>query len=376
MPRSTYPVRVLRTVFLLLALITPEALLSSRSASAQSVAPGTVNFTLGGLVQAEASHGWVENGAARVGIGLRRVRLRASAQVGPKAGAFMHIDADPGTFLVLDAFVFYDVAPRVRMRLGRMASAQPRAFIFTPVMAMDATERAAIALLWNGSTLGNKGRDFGLDVRYQAERGEAILFLHNGDGTYDRGNFQQSIVGNVTGGRERDLRDMAISGYAAYRPAAVSGLEVGGFAGYNGNGSPNTVPGGVQRPYFSYAAHAYWGAEPGSQPIRLKADLISVRHEERLGIAAQQSLGLSGLAAVAVHRAGEVFGRVESYEPDRDASGAGSVFLTLGGSFSPSALRGLPYARERLTLGYSARLPEAEGAPSQHLIVLQAQIFF
>ncbi|HMB89482.1 MAG TPA: hypothetical protein VKP65_01460 [Rhodothermales bacterium] len=352
-------------------------------ASAQKNTKKDVELVLSGLVQTEANYGWISNAQAdeertRLGFNLRRVRLRATAHVGPKAGAFIHLDADNGDFGILDAFVFYEFTPRLRFRMGRMASAQPRALILTPVVMMDATERAAIALLWNGSTLGMKGRDFGLDLRYKTAQAEAIIFVHHGDGSFDRlrSNYQPNIVGDVTGGAEWGIEDMAVSGYLAFTPQSLRGVEVGGFVGYNGRKNPNTVVNDEGRDYLSYAAHLYWGATPGSQAVRLKADVIGVQYEETPVVASQQSLGLSLLGAVSVHRAAEVFARVESYNPNLDAEGEQLLFVTGGFSFSLSQLRGQPYPQERITFGYNVRLSEVDDVPTHHLAVLQLQLVF
>ena len=342
-----------------------------------------VTVKLGGLVQAEASYGWLSEGEAnesrdRIGLGLRRVRLRANAAIGPRAGAFIHVDGDGGTFGVLDAFAHYDATPNVRLRIGRMASAQPRAFILTPVMAMDTNERAAIALLWNGRTLGNKGRDFGIDLTYRTDLATAIFFVHNGDGSFDRlrGNFQENLVGDATGGTDKGLSDMAFSFYTAVTPPRVPGLEVGGYVGYNGSRNPSTAVSGSGRKYVSYSAHAYWGALPGSQSIRIKADAIGVQYDELSTVPSQHSLGLSLLGAVAVHRAAEVFGRIESYDANLDAEGMSDLYVTAGMSYSLSRLRGRPFPQERLTLAYGVRIPDDDDAPTNNLLVLQLQVNF
>lgn len=357
-------------------------ILLGTSVSLHAQALSDVSVTVGGLVQAETSYGSItrtDDERSRVGFGLRRTRLRVGARVGPKAGAFLHLDADAGTaFSVLDAYAYYDPTPKVRLRLGRMASAQPRAFIPTPVVAMDANDRAAIALLWGQNTLGNKGRDFGIDLRYLGSQGEVTVFLHNGFGGFDRqrGNYQEGITGDVTGGVDRGLGEMAVSVAGAFRPAGVAGLELGGFAGFNGSENPATAVNETGRDYVSYSAHAYWGAEPGSQPIRLKADLIGVQYDTPGNIPQQHTLGVSAFGAVAVQRATEVFGRFELYNPNIDGDGSGVYFLAAGLNFSPSQLRGRPFSQERLTLAYNARIPEHDDAPLQHFLVLQAQINF
>lgn len=366
-----------------LAVVAILGLIALAPARAQSSSGSDVNVSLGGILQAESGYGWITgptaaSGRDRIGFGLRRTRLLVTANLGPQFGAFFHLDADGGVFGVLDAFLSYSPNPRVRFRLGRMASAQPRAFILTPVIAMDATERAAIALLWHGGTLGSKGRDFGIDVRILGRGVEAIVFVHNGDGSFERfrSNYQQNIVGDVTEGISRGLDRMAISTFLAWRPPNASGIEVGGFVGRNGNRNPSTAIDGLGRVYTSYAVHAYWGAEPGSQPFRLKADAIGVHYEETADVLAQQTLGLSILAAVAVHEAAELFGRFEAHDPNLDTAAGRNFYLTTGTSFSPSRLRGRPYSQERVTLGYGVRIPEEDSEAVHHLLILQVQLKF
>ena len=368
--------RVLRPFFAMVAFFA----LTSTGARAQTTAGNDVTLSIGGLVQAETSVGWVTNSddeRSRIGFGLRRTRLLVSAGLGPKFGAFIHVDGDGGSFGVLDAYASYQANPRVRLRAGRMASAQPRAFIPTPVNAMDATERASIALLWDGATLGNKGRDYGIDLRYATDRAEAIVFLHNGDGSFNQltGNIQDNIVGGIPG-TDRSVDDLAVSFYGAVFPGGVPGLELGGFAGYNGNGNTNTTFGGEERSYFTYSAHAYWGALPGSQPIRLKGDLIGVQYEELDIVDSQDALGFSILGAFALHESAEVFGRFEMFDFNLDDDGQQASFITAGMSFSPSRLRGRPFAQERLTLAYNLRLLEDDDLPQHHLLILQAQLSF
>ena len=367
----------------LIAMMLASILASSPPVRAQD-GGGDVAVSVGGLVQAETSYGWLAprestiEARNRVGFGLRRARLRVNAALGPRAGAFFHVDGDNGTFGVLDVVAHYDVTPEVRLRIGRFAGAQPRAFIPTPVMAMDANERAAIALLWNGMTLGNKGRDFGIDVTYRASQAVASFFVHNGYGSFDRvrGNYQESLVGDATGGSEIEFSDLAYSFAAAVTPASLPGFEIGGFLGYNGSRNPNTAVQGRGRSYVSYSAHAYLGALPGSRPLRVKADVIGIMYEDIPIRSSQHALGLSLLGAVAMNRASEVFGRLESFEPDLDLDGLRSVFLTAGINYSISRLRGRPFPQERLTLAYGARIPESDDLPVQNLLILQAQLNF
>ena len=368
---------LMTVVMMAAALVPPSPALAQEGTN-------DITVSVGGLVQAETSYGWLAprestvESRDRVGFGLRRARLRVNAAIGPRAGAFFHVDGDNGTFGVLDVAAHYDVSPEVRLRIGRFAGAQPRAFIPTPVMAMDANERAAVALLWNSMTLGNKGRDFGIDVTYRSTQATASFFVHNGYGSFDRvrGNYQESLVGDVTGGSEIDFSDLAYSFAAAVTPASIAGLEIGGFIGYNGSRNPNTAVLGTGRTYVSYSAHAYLGALPGSRPLRVKADIIGIKYEELSLRPSQHAMGLSLLGAVALSRASEAFGRLESFEPDLDIDGIRSVFVTAGINYSISRLRGRPFPQERVTLAYGARIPESDELPVQNLIIIQVQMNF
>jgi hypothetical protein len=338
-------------------------------------------FSYGRLAPSDDGEGEGEN-VDRLGFGVRRARFRSLATIGSNAGVFLQL-AGGGTLGVLDAYGFYQPSDHWRLRFGRMATAQPRASRLTSFTRIDAIARPEIVDKWVSGTIGAGGRDFGLDAIYTSDRGEAILAVHNGDGSWNRqrGNYRPD-VNNALDGTER--LGMAASLYGAYEPEALQGVEVGGYVGYNGSGNPNTAAFGEGRMYLSYAAHAYWGAAPGSQPLRLKADLIGVDYEvleDAIGPEEdfdQRTMGLSLLGAGRVHQAGEVFARLELYDPNNSIFDFDDQerYVTVGGSFSLSALRGQPYRRQRLTLAYTGLLPEAEGRANQHLVVLQAQLIF
>ena len=206
-----------------------------------------------------------------------------------------------------------------------------------------------------------------------------LLFLHNGYGDWGSANLRGGLSSaDPLGGQ--DHAGLALSLYGDYQPEALAGLEVGGFAGLNGAQSPLTArtAGERGRTYVSYAAHLYWGTVPGSQPVRVKADAIGVRYAApENGGEAASTLGLSLLGAVRAGQGGEVFGRVASYrEDDAFAQVDNLPYWTVGGSFSPSALRGGSYARERFTLAYSTTRPDSPSAGRRHLVILQAQIVF
>ena len=386
--------RLRRSPLRLLPLLLAALVLAPHTASAQAVETSgpDVRLSLGGLIQTRLSYGRSEIPGSderleRLGFGIRRARLNFEAALSEQAGASLQLEGDGGDVGVIDFFAFYQPTERLRFRLGRFPGAQPRAFILTPAPLIDAVDRAAIAELWGRRTVSGDGRDFGLDVRLGGERGHVSLFLHNGDGNWGRafGNFREGISGgSATGGVERT--GLAISLYGTYEPERVEGLEAGGYAGYNGaEGAASAFSGpnpNAGRTYASYAAHLYWGALPGSRPVRLKADLIGVRYAALEGFQ-ESTLGLALFGAVRVGQAAEVFGRAESYRASISREGgadadANRPYWTVGASFSPSALFGDPYRRERFTLAYSTTDPDEErtGAGRQHLVIFQAQLVF
>lgn len=337
-----------------------------------------VNLQFGGALQPRVSYGVASGGEEeRVGFGVRRARIRAVAYFGRKYGARYDVDLASGRLASIDLYVFYEPTPSLRFRAGYLPGAQPRAYVFTLMTRIDAVDRPVIADTWVANTIGARGRDFGLSTRYSAGGATAELFLHNGGGSFDRaeGDFRETVLGFQDG---PTLRDLAASAYVNLAPAALPGFEMGGFAGYNGSRNPNTAPEGIDvgRRYFSYSGHLYWGADPGSQPVRFKADVIGIRFESirRDGPRrdAQHTIGGSVLSAVRVLGHGELFARYERLYADLDR--LESDYVTAGLSYSPSARRGREYWRERVTLAYANALPD-EGR-TVHLVVLQLQLAF
>ncbi|GIV60681.1 MAG: hypothetical protein KatS3mg043_1770 [Rhodothermaceae bacterium] len=345
-----------------------------------------VHLTLDGFLQTRVSYGLRdpakdsgERRLDRTGFGIRRARFRVLAGLG-RAGAFMQLDGAGGTLSVLDFFASYRLSNRVRLRLGRFAGAQPRSLILTPSTRIDAVDRAAIAERWARQTIGGDGRDFGLELQYATPRAELLLLLHNGDGDWDRlrGNFRQGPSENDAT-RGLDTEGLALTVAGALRPGGPDGLELGGFAGLNGSRNPNTrfLDEERGRNYVTYGTHAYWGATPGSRAFRLKADVLGILYQARSRFDDRQhTFGASLLGAVRLHPAAEIFARAEVFDPDLNNDLDQDTYLTGGASLSLSALRGGPYHRERLTLAYTALLPASDLAPTEHLVILQAQIVF
>ena len=379
--------------FSLVLLLAGAWLAPAQDTSGAEAARPDVKLAIGGTLQPRVSHGRLDlanpgTDRERTGFGIRRARLRASATLAGRAGASFQLGAAGASVMLLDAELFFDVTDALRVRAGRFTVAQPRAFQPTSHTEIDLGARAAIARRWGNSTLGNSGRDFGVGAVYETDRLTGRVALHNGNGSWDRalGNVRPDVVGDPTGGG--DTRGGAASAYGAWRPAALPGLEVGGYAGYNAARNAATVapealrPGGgrfdsTARSYASYASHLYWGARPGSQPVRLKADLIGTRYETRpagAGEISQRALGASLLGAVGLFdRSAELLARIERYDAAIGRDGNATDYLSAGASLSLSALRGRPYERQRLSVGYATRLDDDR---RPHLVVLQAQIVF
>ncbi len=373
------PWTMLLALFGLTITWAPSAYAQDDGPQAVTTSASDVSLRMTGTFHPRFSYGFEEGGdVTRLGFGLRRARLRTTATFLSSFGVHYDVDLSSGALSSVDLYAFYRPTDRIRLRFGYLAGAQPRAYIFTSHTRIDAIERAAIAERWSRATIGSSGRDFGFEMRYQATNTRFDLYVHNGDGNFSRarGNFRQSVSRfSATGGSDQTA--LAISGYVNHEVASVDGLEIGGFAGFNGSRNDNTQAGDEGRQYVSYSGHVYWGANPGSQPVRLKADVLGVVYEDVAATPeAQHLFGYALFGAVEVRPATEAFARFEQLRVfiDEDAES----FVTVGLTFSPSALRDLPFRQERFTLAYANALaPEvASGVLDQHLIVLQAQFVF
>ena len=345
------------------------------AASAQPIrlAPD-LTLVINGGVQPRVSLAAQDDGAGgdvtRYGAGLRRARIQARVLYRDLAGVEYDVDGGTGTVQSVDLFAFANVSPEVQVRLGYFPVPQPRGGVLTPYFVIDAVDRAAVVERWLGGTVGGDGRDLGLDVTYLAGPVLATVAVHNGAGTFDPsgGNVRRGISSaDVIGGPE--TVGLAVSAAAAVQ--AGSGVEVGGFAGVNGADPARTARAAGGRDYVTGGAHVYWGALPGSQPVRVKLDAFALRYADDGG-GEQDAAGASLLGAVGVLGAGEVFARAERYWADVD--GPGDDYLTAGLSYSPSAAAGAPYARARFTLAYQHR--DGAALPDAHQVILQAQLAF
>ncbi len=358
-----------------LALLLPILAASAAAAQIEVEAADGVRARLAGTVQPRVSVALQDTSATggqeRFGFGLRRVRFEARVVWRERVGFEFDVDGSSGAVTPVDMYGVVFVTDRLQVRAGRVPGAQPRGSVATSHREIDAIERAAIIGRWADGTLGSSGRDIGIDVRYDAGRTFAELFVHDGSGVFtrDQANFRESIEdASATGGVDR--AGLAVSAALRHQPAALAGVEVGGYASVNAGGNERTEVGGERRSYLSAGGFAYWGAEPGSQPVRLKADALAIAYESLPGVEQQTAVGVSGLGAIRVLGAGEVFGRAERFWPD---AGPAETYVTAGASYSPSAAAGGRYRTVRLTAAYAWR--DVDGLAG-HLAVVQGQFAF
>lgn len=337
-----------------------------------------VEFSFTGAIQPRLTYG-VEQGPEgdfeRVGLGLRRGRAEANITVGDHMGINYDIDFGGGSGRTVDLFAFYQPSDFLRVRFGLFAQAQPRSYILTSFSRIDTIDRASIAERWARATIGSSGRDFGLEATLSWTATQLMLALHNGDGSFSEGNFRQRVA-PLSGDRTRDIRSLAYSLYVNHE--LVSGLEIGGLLSYNGSRNANTTDGLVDtgRSYVSWSTHAYWGADPGSQPIRLKLDVIGLHFEDETlapGAVPQHTIGVAATGVVRIFRYGELYARFEQEyvedEPDNQ-------FLAAGLSYSLSAARGEQYRMRRITLGYQGGYAGVASDVDHHAVVIQLQVAF
>ena len=350
----------------LAALAFSAVLTAPASAQRVPLAPDLDLVVSGGL-QPRVSVA-VQDEDARYGAGIRRARIQARVLYRDLAGVEYDVDGGSGTVESVDLFAFARLAENLEARLGYFPVPQPRGGVLTPYFLIDAVDRAAVVERWLGGTVGGDGRDLGLDVTYTGARVSATAAVHNGAGTFGRatGNVREGISSpDVLGGPETP--GLAVSAAASVQVG--SGVEVGAFGSVNGADPARTARDGVGRDYATGGAHVYWGAVPGSQPVRAKLDALALRYQDD-GAGAQDAVGVSLLGAARVLGHGEAFVRAERYWTSGDADS----YATAGLSYSPSAALGGPYHRARLTLAYQYR--NGAALPDAHQVIAQVQLAF
>ncbi len=337
-----------------------------------------LEVTVGGAVQPRISYGHSDQVMVtdRVGFGLRRARTRISGTWGMTR---VEADLDFATMSAVQLYATLKLSDNWRMRAGYFPGAQPQAYIPTSMTKIDGVERAAIAERWSRLTIGSSGRDLGVDLKWSNDYAYASVWLHSGLGSLNRSgaNYRESPSShNAT--RGVDNMALAISGSLGFTPQ--DGLELGGYVGYNAAGGARAeLTPGIDRTVTSWSAHVYWGPDPGSQFLRLKAEALGIMIEGDDPPAAGgpppqvdlSHFGAAGTAAIGIIPHGEVFARFEVF--DEDDGNDLTRYLSTGVMFSPSAMDGGPFARERITLLYSNAV---RGEQTDHIAVLQGQWLF
>jgi hypothetical protein len=356
----------------LLALALAAALAAPAGAQTVLDLADDATLTLTGGIQPRVGLGIEEaDDTERLGLGLRRARLQFRLTLLDRVGMEYDVDTTPGDLRSVDLFAFYDLSEAVQLRAGRLPPAQPRGFVPTSYSRIDAVDRSPMDERWAAGTLGSSGRDLSLDLTAELGATELQVTLHNGTGGFSRetDNFRESgSASSVT--RGTDETALALS--ASAHRGGPSGLSYGGFAGANARGSDRTaLDDTTGRGYGTAGAHLYWGERPGSQPVRVKAEVVGVQYESVDGVV-QRSAGVGLLGAVRAFGHGEVFLRGDRFW--EDVEGPGEVYGTVGASYSPSAALGRDYRDLRVTASYLVRRsPEGDLG---HLVKLQGQIIF
>ncbi len=339
-----------------------------------------VSIRIGGTFQPRVTYASDIDAAGerhdRAGFGIRRMRLRISADFGERLGLFLQMEGSGATVTWLDLRGEYRVDERLTLRTGRLVGAQPRAYARTSHANIDAIDRPAISDMWARMTIGCVGRDYGIEALWSTPSWELRGFLHNG---YNRWNYSAGISRDpATGGIETD--GFAFSAAATHWPDGRDRLEVGAYASVSTAKNELTEIAQIGRNYVSYSAHAYWGPLAGDQTIRLKTDIIGISYQEVAPWDIENYIGASLFSGFLVAPHIELFAMGEYWHGDGGGqNGTSQVFATVGGSWSLSALLGRPFVHNRIMLAYSLRSMETDSVDFDepaHVVMMQMQFYF
>lgn len=342
--------------------------------------PGTVfavnddtSIGLGGVLQPRFS--WTRDNLAdeeALGFGVRRYRLYTLVSMGDRISLFAQLEggsAASTSFIDLEAA--YRISDTWELHGGRIIGAQPRAYALTLLPHLDAIDRPVVTVAWANRTLGADGRTYGAGLRGETQGWDVLLTLHNGTNGRD---FASEIAA------ERPARPsetgLAASAYLNLRPEGLDGVEVGGHLGYNASENSLTRAGGEGRAFADGSLHAYWGAAPGDQPLRLKAEALGIRYASVEGVEDRSFLGLSFTGATLLEDHIELVGRLERMRDAEPGPDASQTIVTAGVHFSRSARQGGDFNRQRLTVGWSLRHLEGASDARRHQLAVQAQLVF
>jgi len=365
----------------LLITILPDSAVAQSEPQTVTVGGKDVSLRLGFTAQPRFSYA-VEPGAAedieRLGFGMRRFRFKTYVTYGDNMRFFTQWEGAGGGAALIDIRGEYKLNDKTWLRFGRFVGAHPRVMAITLHTDMDLVDRPGIAAVWARGTIGADARDYGAEILYRNPRLEYRLFLANG---YNQNNFRNEANNASITGNTAD-KGMAISTMVRYFPEQLDNSEIGGYAGYNQSKNPLTVSPlapGVGRGFFSSSAHAYWGAIAGTQPFRLKLDVVHVRYDEVVlpsGSDYQQTfMGAAVTGAWLIQPALELDLVYENFNTDVDMAGSYTQLYSAGLTYSFSAARGAGFMGQKLTAGYTYK-DVASAADPAHLLVLQFQIMF
>jgi hypothetical protein len=325
-----------------------------------NLAEGT-KLRIGGSLQTRASFLSNPNLAglpeSQMGVGIRRARIRLFADPHPNVRLFLQVEGSAASTTFTDMRAEWDITKKTTLRMGRFVGAQPRGMALTLMYDIDAIDRAAIMEHWARSTYGSNSRDFGVEVVHQKGDVELRGFLHNGDSAQ---NFRpSSSETSANGGPNRGA--MATSAMVRLLPSSLPHSDFGAHVGYN----PTKMPNSLNREYMEWSSHAYWGDKIGTQPTRLKLDVVGIRYLNA-GAIQRNTLGVSLLAAQLIRPDTEIFARVERLDTTLDEY----AYVTVG------TTQKLWNWTNKVTAAWTMRTDLATNSDPVHILAVQTQFNF
>lgn len=283
-------------------------LLASSLMTAQEFPKPTVR--IGGTIQAMLSMAETNADTSQIGVGLRRVRIRAYTNFGKKVSGFVQFEAT--SFKLLDARVTYKFSPVFQLRVGRFIGAGVMGGGLTSHTKLDIVERPVSAQKWAAATIGGDYRDYGVALIGSKSGFSYNLTFHNGNGAMNVKASHKSIGSQYVSG-------MAVSAMASYSPQALKGLKVGGYFG-QGNKYYND--------YSSFSGYLYY--TPG--PYKFKAEYISWTNKN-LPVEVTSN-GFYVFGAYKITKKIELLARFEQYDPNADLDNDEQTDITVGAAYS------------------------------------------
>ena len=319
----------------------------------------TVSGEWGGTVQVRMGYTpHVASSDEALNLDARRIRARGKVRAGERWTLFAQAEGAHFDLRMLDLRLTYHISEHLALQAGRMVVAQPAAYATTTHFTIDALERPGSTRAWAKGSFSSDGRDTGVQALWQRDGTTARIAWHQGLGRWR--DAWSDLPGQLSFAIRHQLAPEADWDIGLYASQRLYGLQTDATGGQWGK---------------AWAAHLYWGALPGSQPMRFKLDVLGAQSLSATTLG--QMRGVSVLGARSIGRALEWFGRGERIVRETNAGhNLPSQFLaTTGLSLSPSAWRGGAFSRERLTLSWECEYTDDNGW-NGHVLVLQAQWVF